>query len=220
MPSGRTMPMAQHPWDIWALGTAIGAAEAKEPGYDHMPIIAAGLRMVADAIDPPSGVEARREIARDARPIDADAGRMGGSADGPKHGKGETRLARGSPAHAGIAPPCHAWSACSDATRLPRTRGDKAKGPGSTRGLSRSGPFRQAIRYVVHRDVRRHRVALGGGVRGGLGSDGVGVLYVRAERAQLRPPHPCAGRVRPPACREARRRRSVLASICICWSLA
>ena len=46
-----------HLFSAWAVGGAMREAEASEQ------IIAAGLRMVAEAIDPASGVEARREIA-------------------------------------------------------------------------------------------------------------------------------------------------------------
>ena len=44
-------------FSAWAVGSAMREAEASEE------IIAAGLRMVAEAIDPASGIEARREIA-------------------------------------------------------------------------------------------------------------------------------------------------------------
>ena len=52
-----------HNWDMWARGTELAEA-ASAAGYGYLSTIAAGLRMVAEAIDPtPSGVEARREIA-------------------------------------------------------------------------------------------------------------------------------------------------------------
>ena len=46
-----------HLFSAWAVGGAMREAEASEQA------IAAGLRMVADAIDPPAMVEAGREIA-------------------------------------------------------------------------------------------------------------------------------------------------------------
>ena len=46
-------------WDIWALGTQL-TNEAEEPGYDHMPRIAKGLRIVAEAIDPAPYVHEHR----------------------------------------------------------------------------------------------------------------------------------------------------------------
>ena len=51
-----------HNWDMWARGTELAEA-ASAAGYGYLATIAAGLRSVADAIDPPSAVEGRREIA-------------------------------------------------------------------------------------------------------------------------------------------------------------
>ena len=51
-----------HNWDMWARGTELAEA-ASAAGYGYLATIAAGLRIVADAIDPPAMVEAMREIA-------------------------------------------------------------------------------------------------------------------------------------------------------------
>ena len=49
-------------WDLWIAGRLFQAAKGLLC-LAWQGDIAAGLRMVADAIDPPSAVEARREIA-------------------------------------------------------------------------------------------------------------------------------------------------------------
>ena len=100
--------------DAKAIGRSLGLIAWQYDATDSA--VAAGLRMVADAIDPPSWrLKPQRHAGRDcrdARAIDAYAGRMGGSAYGPKQGTGQIELgpqlhagARtndpGSPAHAG-----------------------------------------------------------------------------------------------------------------------
>ena len=148
--------------DAKAIGRRLGLIAWQYDATDSA--VAAGLRMVADAIDPPAMVEARRRDYRDARAIDAYAGRMGGSAYGPKHGTGQiepTRPASGSPAHAGI----------------------KQKDPGLTRGLSRSGSAAFRLFALDNRGRIRQGVPIGRWrPRRHLGSDGVWHFVWRVER--------------------------------------
>ena len=49
-------------WDIRALGVEF-VRQAKKPGFDHTSVIAAGLRMVADAIDLPPMAQVNHDLA-------------------------------------------------------------------------------------------------------------------------------------------------------------
>ena len=152
--------------DAKAIGRRLGLIAWQYDATDSA--VAAGLRMVADAIGPPAMVDAQARDCRDARAIDAYAGRMGGSACGPKQGTGQIELTR-----PGNGPP-------------PRTRGDKQqKAPVLTGALVIQVPSQTGYSMSSIGADLRHRIALGSGVSGGLGSDGVGVLYVLVERAQL-----------------------------------